>query len=757
MGGKSSKPTANVDKFYMSAHYGVCQGPVDEVKEIKIKEKSAWHGILTGNATVDVSKENLFGGILKEGGVSGTIEVMFGDTTQKVSSWLAGKLGRSVDDAPGYRGMLSLVFRGSKRGFYWTASTPYLGSLWVRVARFPRTLDTTTARISRHEPGMPPDTGTGAAENDANPAHIIYEALTNTDWGLGVSPSDIDTAGFQAAAQVLYGEAFGVSVAWTQSSTVQEFINDLLGCIDGSVFTHPRTGKLTLRLTRDDYDRDSLPLITPDNAKLRNFSRKAWGETTNEMKVSWTNPVTESEETVYAQDLGNIALQGSVISDSKNYHMVRRPDLAQWLANRELRKAAAPLCVCEATVDRSMWGITPFQCVRLSWPEYGLDELVMRVVDVNYGKTGDSAIRLSLIEDIFSLPAVTFVAPPSGAWDDPDKPPQPISFGRIYPVPAYMAVQAGYALDSIAYPETLAALLVAAPAGGRSNDYTLEVQEPTPVGALEWVPVGEPRQFLGRGLLDAPLPRAEFSTIEPLLDVTGPAVEVNSFLLIGPDTAPVDSLEMALVTNVDLDSGAITLMRGVLDTVPQDWPTGTPAWVGTVDDFAPLPASLIDGQSMQVRALGESGGGEEAVPVTFTGTALARPTLPLRPANVKVNGVAFSDEGVLPTGTLSFTWSHRNRTLEDSVVTPWTSAGTVPEPGVSYQLNADAYDIAGALLEADWYSENVGSGEAFTLDLTGLEPPAGTAKLWFRLTAERDGEVSWQSFVARVNLLVGGG
>lgn len=911
----------------MSAHYGVCL-EADEVKMIQVKEKRVWSGRLLGNSTLNVNIQNLFGGILKEGGVQGQIDVMFGGPAQKVSSWLASKIGRSVDESPGYRGMLSLVFRGAspRRGFYWTASTPYLGAIWITLARFPRSLNPVNSRIPRSgydgplsvyfvmddstsmvgsrlasmkaailtvldqlpynhridlggitfgggrqrsfrnassanvaefrawvdglnadgpntdflvgmqgavnwfnqtandqslgrrlcffitdgeptgnsddqaaaaaadlinrtipvdiyainieqpntnaiakldntpEDGLPVVSGQSSDElaatleaalagaYDANPAHILFECVSNKDWGLGWSPDSIDVASFQAAAQTLYQERLGLSLIWTQSATVENFSNEILDCIKGSIFTNPRTGKLTLRLIRGDYAVENLHHITPDNAQLRNFARKAWGESVNEMKVTWTNPASEGEETVYSQDLGSISLQGAVISDSKNYHGIRRASLAQQLANRDLREASAPLCSCEATIDRTLWDLAPFDCVLLTWPDYGLSEIVMRIVNISYGATGASAIRLSLVEDVFSLPQVTFIEPPTGEWIDPEAPPGEITFGRILPVPAYMAAQAGEAPANILFPETLAALLVAAPSETGASDYTYAVEEPTPSGGLEWITVGEPRSFLGTAILPVAIPRAEYSTV--LLDAeVGQRADVNSFLLIGPVDAAPEALEVALVTAVDDVTGELTIMRGVLDTVPSEWPAGTPVWTGTMDDFEPVPIQYVAGQNVRIQVEGQTSAGVSSQPVIFEAPVGSRPSRPTRAADVKVNGMGFTDERMLVAGPVEFTWSHRNRTLEDVSVLPWTAASTIPEEGLTYRLDAEPYNVQGQLLVPDWYTEQLGLVDQHTLNVDTLTLPVGTAQLRFRIVAQRDGEDSWQNYSMRVNVL----
>ena len=58
-----------------------------------------------------------------------------------------------------------------------------------------------------------------------NPAHIIYECLTDRTWGRGYSSAEIDDASFRAAADTLYAENFGLSILWDQQQDIEAFID----------------------------------------------------------------------------------------------------------------------------------------------------------------------------------------------------------------------------------------------------------------------------------------------------------------------------------------------------------------------------------------------------------------------------------------------------------------------------------------------------------------------------------------------------
>lgn len=192
--------------------------------------------------------------------------------------------------------------------------------------------------------------------DNANPSHMIYESLTSTDWGMGSPSSGINVTSFQNAATTLFNEGFGLSMMWTRQTEIENFVNEILDHIQAMVFVNPADGLITIKLLRDDYDPQTVREINPDNAKLGTYERKMWGETTNEIVVTWTNPENEQEETLTLQDISNVSIQGAPAQASRNYYGVRTKELAERLAARDLRQTAYPLAIAEAKLDRRWWG-----------------------------------------------------------------------------------------------------------------------------------------------------------------------------------------------------------------------------------------------------------------------------------------------------------------------------------------------------------------------------------------------------------------
>jgi uncharacterized protein YegL len=579
---------------------------------------------------------------------------------------------------------------------------------------------------------------------DANPAHIIYECLTNTDWGMGSPEAAIDKPAFESAALTLYAEAFGLSLMWTRQTTIQEFVQEILDHIQGVLFVDPATGLLTLKLIRDDYNPDDLPVIDPDNADLSNFSRKLWGDIVNEIAVTWTNPVNEQEETITVQDDASIATQGGIVSDSRNYYGVRNADLAQRLAYRDLRSAGQPLASCEAEVDRTQWRLRPASVIKLTWPEYGLSEIVMRVTSIDYGRPGDMTIKLSLMEDVYGLDIGDYEPPPSSEWEDPSAPPAPLETVEIFTLPLFFAADTTVSafVESPEYPEVLAGVL----ATDDSEDtfsYELWGEVALPNGDLEWQSLGT-NNIIGRAGLVSDINAEATSTgveYEGLIGQTAPTA--GGFAIIGDEGETGN--EIAMIDAVDED-GTITLVRGVLDTVPRAWPAETPVWF--VDGNTLFEDSLVRaaGETVEYKLLSRTSQGLlalESAPLE-SATLSERPWLPNRPANVKAHGEAWSSEDALIDATgrsdpwVTVTWANRNRLTEDSQVLSWTDGDVTPEDGQTTTIIVLPADSETPLATHDGLS-----GTSFDVPDSSF---GGHSIVRLRVTAERNDDDG--SFVA---------
>lgn len=582
------------------------------------------------------------------------------------------------------------------------------------------------------------------ATTDANPIHIIYECMTNSDWGMGGAPSSFDIPNWLAAAQTIYDEGFGMSLIWAQQSTVEAFVGEIIDHIQATIFINPRTGLWTIKLIRDDYDVATLPVLNRDNCEITSFERKAWGETTNEIVVTWTNPANEQEETVSAQDLANITIQGAVISDSRNYYGIRNAELAMKIAKRDLRMASAPLAIFELEVDRDAWDFVPGGVVVLDYPEpdYEIETLVLRISKIDYGRPGDSTIKVNAVEDIFALPIAAYGLPPSTEWVSPSELPRPMDFQRTITAPLYFTTNGTQVADNntVEFPEVITMILAAQDSGDTAQfDVITDALDAS--GATIQENVGT-RSVVGRAVISDALASEAVSLIdfEDFMGQSG--ADANVFVFIG--NGDEDEMEIALITDWDEDLG-FTLDRGVLDTVPRAWPANTPVW------FVETNGNIYDitlragGETVTYKLLTRTSLGILDVDdaTTLTATLTDRPWLPNRPGDVKVAGTGFGTVALGSAATVAVTWANRNRLMEPTQVVLWGDATITPEAGQTTKITVMRPDRTVITTRAGL------TGTSYTMDAVDF---GGETDAIVRVTAERDGLESLQGHEIAVTL-----
>ena len=724
---KGSDNTPYID-YYLSFHEGFCIGPVDSIEEVWMKDKLLIRESITGNTVKFIDKPELFGGNQREGGAIGNIHFMLGEWDQKVPESLAARLedGATPDDVPGFRGIASLFFVGKddNGGFKVSSNYPNAPGTYARVVDNSWTLSGGNAyAIITSEFPSEEENDEGEQElityYNSGPAHIIHEAMVDQIWGMGGHPALIDNESFLYAAETLFNEGFGLSFLWVRSSTVEAFIQEVLDHINALLFFNPRNGLATIKLLRADYDPEECRIVNPSNSKLLTFRRKLWGETVNEIVVSWTNPTTEESESITYQSLGNIAMQGEVVTEPRNYYGVRSPELAAELAARDIVSAAYPLASATIEVDRKLWDVLPGEVLRFEWPVEGYDigSILMRVMDIDYDKPLDSKMRLELLEDVFALDTAEFIQPPETEWKPPGHnpngpkyaPPLPAKFVAA-PYPIIQGISYAYEPTDDDYPIIVVAAFVT-PNEDMTDlmSFNMWRQRPDALGDMTWSNLGE-KGLAGKGRIVNGLTQEARSTVEfrELKGNLGP--EIEGFVIIGDETEYFS--ELAMISDYD-GIGTFTIERGVLDTTPKDWPPGTDVWFFTGDFYAfdwyePLADETLEYRLQARTSLGVRD--FESVASHFTAHP-ARHYFPFRPANVKIDSVAFggidlSENHDPREWSHEVTWANRHRMTEDVIVRRWDEGPTSPEEDQFTEVHVNGNPYATGL-----------TGNAYTIDV----------------------------------------
>jgi len=674
-------------RYFIGLHLGVCSGPVDALLEIRIGDRTAWSGVATASSTISISSPELFGGDEKEGGVVGSIDIMMGDAAQAANAYLTSK---QTGPQPGYRGMLSLVWLRGMIG----SNNPYLKPWAQKVRRvllgWQGGITWYSAKAAIALPG---------GESAMNPAHIAYECLTNADWGMGYPPAQVDDARFRAAADTFHAEGLGLCLLWARQSPIESFLQIVVDHVGAVLNQDPRTGLFVLKPIRADYVVGDLPILDESNiVALENFERPSTYEATNEISVTFDEVATGLPGAVTVQNLAAITSQGGIVTKAMQYPGLPTSAIALRTAMRDLLAISTPLARVKLRVNRQAYGLIPGSVFRLNWPKLGLSSVVMRVLDASFGDLSDGTIAISAAEDVFGLPASVYATQQPSGWADPSSAPAPATVRVVDEAPLYELARSLGASDYAGLAADAGYLYtVAAKPSGDSTNYRIHAR-PGSSGAFSEVGRDD---FAPTGQLTASLaPGATSATVTNIID--GDMVVPGTYAIIGAEIVRIDTFNQT--------TGALTIGRGVLDTVAATHAIS--AAVLFAESYTGTDGvERVDGDLLQVKILTRTGKGtlaESSAP-TDSLTFDQRAARPYPPGRVRIGGVAYPSTVAGPS---TASWSHRDRTAQNLQGDEATDIG--PEIGTTY--NVRLYDNTTSSL----VDSSVGqSGTSYAINVGG--------------------------------------
>lgn len=389
-------------KYYVGMHMALCLGPVDAIEAIWIKDRNLPGG-RTSTGSLGVNSPGLMGGENEGGGFQGQGYWYAGGASEPVDTYLDDKITGPV---PAYRGICHYVWRG---GYVGTSTNIPVWAFELR--RQPDGLN-----LAAYDPGAEaPNT------YDCNLMNAIYEVMTNTAWGLGISSSKIDIPNFQAAGSTLAGEGNGVSMIVDSEKGAHEVLKEFERQADGRLYFSRDIGKWRISLARDDYDPGTLTVYDENNIiKLHNYARTTWEETSNEVRLEYIDRDDDyKQKYAFAQDSANNIMQGGAVAATVRYPGVKNATLANKLAWDNLRTLSYPLAKVDFETTRFGFDLVPGSVFKFNWTRLGVTGLVFRATKIDYGNIDNGSIRVQAIQDIFSVSAGSFAVPPSTGWTEP--------------------------------------------------------------------------------------------------------------------------------------------------------------------------------------------------------------------------------------------------------------------------------------------------------------------------------------------------
>lgn len=542
--------------------------------------------------------------------------------------------------------------------------------------------------------------------SDMNPAHIIRECLTDPDWGMGYQDADIDDASFMSAADTLFAEGMGISILWDTQTSIEEFVKEIIKHIDAALFVDRKTGKFTLKLVRADYDESSLIVLDESNIdKITDFKRPTFGELVNSVTVTYWDWQTGKDSTITISDIALAQQQQNNNLVSLKYQGFTNGLIASRVAQRDLKQLSTPLVTCTIYTNRVADELNIGSVFKLTWPDYELHNLVMRVTGIAYGDGKSNRIRIQCAQDVFALPDTAVIPDAPPIWEDPGTFPVPVSKQIAFEVPylELVQVQGQTQTDSLLSANPNVGYVGAAAVRPANSVMYCRLFTDNGAGFEEAGQV----DFSPSAVLSEDISRIqETFDVEDRQDFE--EIVLGSWFQIGTE----------IMGYLGISGNTITVQRGCLDTVPVEH------WAGDTlvfwDYYAEAdPTEYVESDSVLVKLPTVSGGGqlllEDASSLNVVlGSRAARP---YAPGDFKINGLYFP-ETVLDSSNLLLSWSHRNRLQQTSAELIDFFEGNIgPEAGTTYEINF--YNENGALVKTEtaisgtsfeWITEEADSG-----------------------------------------------
>jgi hypothetical protein len=703
----SSKHVVVGHKYYLGLDLGLCLGDGVSLSEIWIDEEQTWTGSTSSTVptTGTINELELFGGYKGGGGWSGGFTFYPGTFPGVVNSYQEGVVG--VGEVPGYGGLAHIVFENNYIG-----ENNQLRKMGFVLEKYSNGLGTVNS---------------GKVGDDMNPMEALYQICIDEWVGLGVSTANIDTANWINIASTLHTEGNGVSVLVTSAQSGKAIIKEILRQIDGIMFQDPTTGKLKVKLIRDDYDPALLDVYDEDDIlKVRSFSKTAWEDVVGQVKVSFPQRDKESSAVAISQDMATANMIGRMKTVSMSFPFCFEPTLANQIASRERAQSSVPLFRMTLEMNRNAYNLRPGAVFRISWPEYGLSELVMRVQKHDLGELLNNKIVVDCIQDAFAVGTVVFSDPETSSWVAPVTRPTDILTATVIDTPIFF----GRKMENIVAEQYSQPLAIPLRPSTGSTHFTM--QGGIVSGTLD---IDEPdfAEHPATGTLSANYDRETGQATG--IDATG--FTLNSRL--GTFDQPIDSADMLQgnagllyiegewigflnVTNNASTAVFTNVYRGLFGSSVVDHASGARAYQVNLDAIGDGVAGLelLNTETWYYKLL-DAVGGNRQDPDSVVSESTFNPSdvmrKPLRPRNLALDTSRANYEVTDSDGDMTLTWNATDRETGNSFPHETAVAETPPE--------TTTYDIRvyfGGVEEVALRSLDT-AGSSYIVPFTTLLPP----------------------------------
>jgi len=243
-----------------------------------------------------------------------------------------------------------------------------------------------------------------AINTDANPAHILYYILNKL---ASYSEDMLDGNSFAICGETLYNEGLGMSFVMSSENEAQEWCEEILRTIDAALQVDRTTGKIKLKLIRDDYNVNSLQIADENVCSDVTFERKSWEDTFSKITIKYTDKNTFQEASITGTNDVALTNLGYEKAQTIEYMGISSAQNANLVLDRLFRKMAYPLASVKFKVS-----ILDFPSLNIgdvllfSNSALGVNNLVIRILSIGADREDEQVMEIEATEDIFSIGSI---------------------------------------------------------------------------------------------------------------------------------------------------------------------------------------------------------------------------------------------------------------------------------------------------------------------------------------------------------------
>ncbi|WP_180040807.1 phage tail protein [Acinetobacter sp. YH12218] len=567
---------------------------------------------------------------------------------------------------------------------------------------------------------------------DINPIHKIREILTD-DTAMGKPESDVNDINFMKAADRIWNEGLGISWSITEKSCL-EAIEELCGHIEAGVRVNRQTGLYEMVLFRDDwFEENEIYTIAVNKIKSMSLEVANADEAINQLNVTYYNRGAIKDSSFSIAENASIRnLNGRVNAQDADFPYFMNQRNAAIVAQWKLKQMSSPIwkgSFTTAEYNARKWN--RYDLLKLSWPRKWQGTITVRIMKINLGTGADVSIDFvevtpyssNLSSDIvIDEPIDVGVQPPLACPYEP------------FEMPYYLAVMAlgqRQVDEELSYENNFGLVGVVAQQPQSNSLYAVmmthdgtEGEEWLRAATINYEPTAELDQIISK--------TSTSFTVKNSAAISG--LLIGTLIKCGSDWIGTPG-EWMVFQGVDAYTGVVSVKRGALDSLPQDWGMGTKLYF-CGSDVAFDSTEYVAGEEVLVSVLTTTPSGMLEQEGSIATEMNARAFRPYPPANVKFNGNYFP-ETIVVTNDIVLTWVDRNRLQQTGGATlGFFDTGVTAESGVTY-----SYELISENFVLD-SGVNIELNTA-TIAASALVPnKPHTLKLW----SVRDGYASYQIF-----------